>query len=217
MIITKEELENSLNKLLKSGNTYSCEAQFQFDLAWELRYLLNEKERNDVHIFLEYPSAKKDSKGKRLYYDIVIEKNNSACVIELKYKTKKLNVEFNGHTVELTNQAAQDLGRYDYLKDVSRIENFNSLNDETLKCGYTIFLTNDNAYWDKGGENCIYKDFALNDGRVIPANKKLQWAEGTKKTTVGENRLDAITLKGTYQVKWQPYGPQFKCLIFEIE
>ena len=35
MIISKEELEQILKKLAKSGNTYSCEAQFQFELAWE--------------------------------------------------------------------------------------------------------------------------------------------------------------------------------------
>lgn len=36
-ILTKQEMIDILGKLAVQGNTYTCEAQFQFDLAYALR------------------------------------------------------------------------------------------------------------------------------------------------------------------------------------
>ncbi len=58
---------------------------------------------------------------------------------------------------------AQDIGRYDFFKDVERVERFRS--SRPGRDGAVIFLTNDGAYWkapvksDRG-----YADFAFSDG-----------------------------------------------------
>ncbi len=42
--------------------------------------------------------------------------------IELKYKTRHLLGIVGGEIYDLGDQAAQDLGRYDFFKDIERLE-----------------------------------------------------------------------------------------------
>lgn len=42
--------------------------------------------------------------------------------IELKYKTKGFTEIIGSDTIIIKNQGAQDVGRYDFLYDVQRIE-----------------------------------------------------------------------------------------------
>ncbi len=44
--------------------------------------------------------------------------------IELKYKTRHLLGIVGGEIYDLGDQAAQDLGRYDFFKDIERLERF---------------------------------------------------------------------------------------------
>lgn len=229
MIISKDELKKLVKELAREEKIFLCEAQFQFELAWKLREYF-EKQKKNVSIHLEYPNCKEYKKEvktdelnsadekHRLYYDIVLERDNIYCIIELKYKTKKEKIKYLDRAIELKDQAAQDLGRYDFLKDVYRIENFNKDNEgKILDCGYTVFLTNDKTYWEKDGEGYIYKDFALKDKREIPNDRDLKWAEGTKESSVGEKRVNGFKLNGSYQIDWQSYNDQFKYLILEIK
>lgn len=217
MIISEEELKHILETLAKSGNTYLCEKQFQFDLAWELRKHFESQDKTDCHVYLEYPSRDKEKDGSRIYYDIVIKENDTYCVIELKYKTSKGKTKLYGEEFDLKDQAAQDLGRYDFLKDVTRIENFEADNEgKSLNCGYAVFLTNDSSYWNKDGKNYLYKDFALNNDRDIP-NTPLKWKKGFKESSVGKNRKDGLAIKGAYTANWHPFKGEFQYLMFEIK
>ncbi len=205
-----------LQKQITEGQKrYSCEAQFQFELAWELKKYFELQKKNDYHVFLEYPSQDKDRKR----YDIVIRKDNAHCVIELKYKTKdQPDLYYDGVAVELKNQAAQDLGRYDFLKDVMRIESFEENNpNKKLDCGYAVLLANDSTYWEREGSTTLYRDFSLYNKREIPnTSLKWNWKDEVKESTVGKNRVDELNIKGHYTVNWQPFNDKFKYLIFKI-
>ena len=124
-VINKTFIENIIQNLT-AKKLYRNEAQLQFDLAWEIRKELGNKKISDWHVELEYLSAtstKTGKKGKEItksyYTDIMLLSDIGEFIpIELKYKTKSL---INGKKV-LKTQGAQDLGRFDFLWDVHRIQ-----------------------------------------------------------------------------------------------
>lgn len=214
-ILTKTQMQSILSNLASKGNTYTCEAQFQFDLACELReYFMS---HNVGHsIYLEYPNS---ANGKTEYYDIVVEdasvEPHEYCVIELKYKTTAAVAICYGQNFTLKTHGAQGLGRFDYLNDVARIEQFvqNSKNAN----GFAIILTNDSQYWTQSGIGRSYAEFSLKDGTIQAAGHK-GWAQGISQTSTGIHRFNGLDLSKSYQINWSQWGqsPDFKYLLLEI-
>ena len=56
--------------------------------------------------------------------DIPVKDGDLTCAIKLKYKTKKLDTVFGGEEFHLRNHDVQDIGRYDFIKDIVRLERF---------------------------------------------------------------------------------------------
>lgn len=214
-MITKSHIENILKNFANQGNLYLCESQFQFDLAQEIL-----RQFKNCLVHLEFPSEKMGAK-RFAYYDIVVQEGEQYFVIELKYKTKKDEITYKGNKYFLKNQAAQDLGRFDYLKDISRIEQWSQLNpNRKLSGGVAILLTNDQSYWDRSGVGCNYEEFALKEGLRIRAGKK-NWKPGTTSASTGENRINGLTLTKDYDIIWEDYCNggkyKFRYLIEEIK
>lgn len=222
-IVKKDIVEEVLNSLSGKEKPYLSEAQFQFELAWELKKKLGE----EVNILLEYTScarkATKDSKRKRFESDIILATENDYIVIELKYKTKK--AEING--VNLTQQAGQPGTKYDYLWDIHRIEllmkqdsdDYDYYLDKDCLGGFAIFLTNDPSYWKeaKTGESAY--NFSLHEDSEKNAREELNWPDEEKAWIKSR---PAFSLNNTYTMKWEKfmsYGEEkeFKYLITEIE
>lgn len=82
-----------------------------------------------------------------MYLDIFFVFDGMSHGIELKYKTRFLNAISNGENYHLRDQAAQDLGRYDFLLDVKRIQDL--VGQGLIDRGASLFLTNDSAYWKR--------------------------------------------------------------------
>jgi hypothetical protein len=55
--------------------------------------------------------------SKRLHVDIWVEQDGHVLAIELKYKTRAIQVRVGNEQYALRSQSAQDLGRYDFIKD----------------------------------------------------------------------------------------------------
>ena len=162
--LTTKKLSEIIKEFGEKPKIFQSEAQFQFDLAWKLR------EQFDCEVKLEELTAvltmkkdtnaneKKDSKTKskikKIYTDIVLEKDDYRVAIELKYKTATLqNAQ---KALFLLNHGAVDLGRYDFLWDVNRVEflldkEMNRFIDKEMdlsmrkECnkGFAILLTNE--------------------------------------------------------------------------
>ena len=125
--LTTEGLSKILEEFGCSKTIFQSEAQFQFDLAWALREKFNCKVKleeltavltmeNDTNVN-EKKDSKTKTKIKKIYTDIVLEKDDYRVAIELKYKTSTLqNAQ---KALFLLNHGAVDLGRYDYLWDVN--------------------------------------------------------------------------------------------------
>ena len=98
--------------------------------------------------------------------DIVIECGNQFIGIELKYKLRKVTSqvfkrfgsEIN-NVVLVTDQLAQNNARYDFWKDVKRLELLRSYYDNVIG-GVAILITNDSSYLSTS-ENSDYRMFGL--------------------------------------------------------
>jgi hypothetical protein len=139
------------------------ERDFQMHLATHLR--TNSKfEDVDVEYFVpaeeleNYPWINRSKKKAELRLDILVRKGEEFLPIELKYKTKKVERQISRFdelldekVIVMKNQGAQDLGMYDFWKDVRRIELVRN-RFERVKGGLAVFVTND-VFYTKGSKH----------------------------------------------------------------
>lgn len=232
--------EVDISKIIKNfgeekPRIFQREAQFQFELAWELHKAIG----NDGEVLLEVLSCSKlrteNKKTKRFYSDIILKDKNGFIVIELKYKTKMEKVTVFG--VELTGQGAQDEGRYDYLWDIKRIELLKN-HEDGYDCnpelgnflgGYAIMLTNDNQYWEitkeiaeANGRN--YSQFCIGEDDEVKG--EVDW--NSEEPPVWTRSRPKIKFNDKYRFKWEQYyfakdgegktkSKEFRYLITHIE
>ena len=128
------------------------ERDFQMHLATWLRNSANSYDDVDVEYYV--PSSVLDNYAwnSELRLDIVVKKGGEYCPVELKYKTKKVERQItrfdealHDNVVVMKNQGAQDLGMYDFWKDVRRVELVRN-RFERVKGGLAVFVTNDALY-----------------------------------------------------------------------
>jgi len=173
---------------------FQSEADFQHALAWEIHRGLPE-----AQVRLEVPVASVDA---QMHIDVWVKHENKLYAIELKYKTRALSVQVGEEQFLLKDQSAQTIGRYDFIKDVQRLERVLTLKANTI--GYAILLTNDSAYWvHPRGNRTVDADFRLHEGRSLGG--LLQWGEDASAGTK-HHREDPLTLAGTYPVRWVDYS-----------
>jgi hypothetical protein len=180
-------------QLAQERPLFHAEADFQHALAWKLH-----ERHPSASIRLEHPLAKME---RRAYVDIRISDSGRTYLLELKYKTRRLDLELKGEQYHLRDQAAQDLGRYDFLKDIERLEHAVT---SPVEGGWAIFLTNDSSYWAPlRNSEFAYASFALCEGRAL--NGRLEWgAQASPGTRRG--REAPIVLSGTYALSWREYS-----------
>lgn len=211
----KDFLTELLTELSQQRPIFHSEADFQFSLAWKIKEHL--KDGDEVR--LEHPFPKTEGERKRnQYIDIVVLLNGKKIPIEVKYKTTCLGnqsstcaVKIGDEEFTLKNQSAHDVGMYDSLHDIERIEELQSKHSERgFTEGYTIWLTNDSVYWRDTHKDANHDEFRIYDGITIPTDKSqgsnlLQWKAGTSKGAKA-GREAPIKLIGSYQIKWFDYS-----------
>ena len=215
---TKEEFLEKIRKdikefLDKNSNLFFNERDFQVNLS----SFLKEQHYYD-YVFLEYslPASfiknneeneeeeveEKIEDEANVRIDIVVEKSDQFCPIELKYKTKSAEgniIERFGEEIEtefLKNQAAQNINRYSFWKDVYRVERIKR-NFSKVIVGFSIFVTNDESYMKtpKGAST----PFTMEAGVQHP--KELDWKGEVAKST--KDKHPKIELEKEYTIeKW---------------
>lgn len=206
------DIEEALERLAIKRPLFHSEADFQHALAWKIHQQLPD---HSIRLELKPPHI-----NDRFYIDLWVANKENAIAIELKYKTRGLSLEHEDERFDLLNQSAQDCGRYDFCKDIERLEVVVSKKPNMI--GYAIFLTNDSAYWkETKKDQPADSDFRIHEGRKLSGN--LEWgsqaSEGTKR-----GRNNPISIKGTYDLTWKnfsetnlksPYG-KFRYLLVII-
>lgn len=204
-------LRNALASLSRKRPVFHSEADFQHALAWEVH------ERSPTYaIRLEYPIESQDG---RIHVDIYAFAGDLAFAIELKYKTGGLAIAQKRESFVLKNQAAQDLGRYDFLRDLWRLEQV--VASSTGGAGFAVFLTNDSAYWKlPRSRNTVDSPFRIHEGRIVSGH--LSWERRASAGTT-RGREAPIVLAGTYALSWADYSQpsrdtygRFRYLLVEV-
>lgn len=208
-----EELDvsSAIRDLANKRRVFHSEADFQHALAWEIHL-----RHPDAKIRLEYrpPTA-----GPRVYVDLWVVIGAAAWAIELKYKTRRLEVEDAGERFTLMNHSAQDIGRYDFLRDIVRLELLTA--EQPRVRGAAILLTNDSGYWSTArSAETVDAAFRLHEGRSLSGH--LAWGAGASAGTM-RSREAPIALAAAYRVAWQDYsqltgnGGQFRYALIAVE
>ena len=187
-------IEALLATLAGSRRVFHSEADFQHALAWQIHEAMPESQvRLEVDVM--------QVEHRRRFLDIWLPVEGVA--IELKYKTRGLELEQDNESFALRDQSAQDQGRYDFLRDIQRLELMRS-KLEQCKAGYAVLLTNDSSYWKAPTDkDTVDADFRVYEGREVSG--ALAWSDRASSGTVG-GRKSPIQIRGSYRLRWQEYS-----------
>lgn len=183
-----------MDSLAERRPIFHSEADFQHALAWRIQEM-----DPDCRIRLEFNPFPKDDR--RSYLDIWLPERGVA--LELKYPTRGLETERVGETFAIRNHEAQDHLRYDFLKDIQRLERV--ARERSARAGYAIMLTNDPTYWSAPAtrRKTVDADFRIHEGRRVSG--ELKWASHASKETVC-GRENPIHLANAYAMRWRDYS-----------
>jgi hypothetical protein len=136
-----------------------------------------------------------------VYLDLWFEVDGLAWAIELKYATRQVDVTLGGERFLVITQGALDIFRYDFIRDITRVEHIAQLRPHVS--GLALLLGNDPALWlPPTGKMTVDVQFKLHEGRVLSG--VLDWAPHTGGTKNG--RETPHHLRGSYEVHWQDYS-----------
>lgn len=183
-----------LLKLKNKRKVFHSEADFQFALAWELQL-----QYPDATVRLEYPPPNDPTK----YIDIFVRLGSDVYPIELKYKTKLFSAVVGGEQYFLKSHGAQDVGKYDFVKDICRVEAFRE-HVSGYREGYAIWLTNDPSYWNKPkNDTAGYSEFSVHNGAVKEGT--MSWGVSMNEGST-KGREKPLALSGCYRIDWHDYS-----------
>jgi len=189
------DIHNLMTSLASRRPVFHSEADFQHELAWQVRAV-----HDDCPVRLEFPPF--PDLRKRMAVDVWLPSVETA--IELKYCTRRLDQSVAGERFSLANQLARDIKRYDFLKDIQRMEQVVT-DYESANRGLAVLLTNDSLFWEpQTRTDVVDAEFHIYDGRRI-GNSEMRWgndaSDGTKRS-----REEPISLSNSYVLKWQNYS-----------
>jgi hypothetical protein len=187
------DIDKIILELRKSRPVFHSEADFQHAVAWNIHEALPES-----NIRLEYPFRRE----KDYYLDILVSDSNAKIAIELKYKTVLSFIHTGDEIYYLKGHGAQDTGRYDYWKDVHRLEEFVTAHDRST--GYALLLTNDSLYWEPPTrDETVCDELRLSEGRQVSG--MLSWGKNAGEGTT-KKREAPISITGSYTCNWRDYS-----------
>ncbi len=127
--------------------------------------------------------------GQKAYLDIFVECGGKKYAIELKCKT----IAVANSAYHYSTHGAQNNGRYDYFRDISRLENWQK--NGFIDHGFAIFLTNDNSYCTPCTPSTAVANFDISHRKHISANTY---------TPSWKGRSKPIILLNCYTCNWSP-------------
>ena len=201
-------VRNDVRAFLESNDELLFnERDFQMHLATWLRNSANRYDDVDVEYYVPWQELQKVGKyvwESELRLDIVVKKDGEYCPVELKYKTRKVERKISRFDEDLTadvvvmkNQGAQDLGMYDFWKDVRRVELVRN-RFERVKGGLAVFVTNDGFYTKGSKESSNNYLFGM-AGEAARSTKK-HWAN--PESTCAKTHPN-FEVEREYSIEWR--------------
>ena len=182
MVMLIDIVRNDVCAFLESNEELLFnERDFQMHLATWLRNSANCYDDVDVEYYVPCQELDNYVWDSELRLDIVVKKDGEYCPVELKYKTKKVerkisrfDEELAGNGGVMMKQGAQDLGMYDFWKDVRRVELVRN-RFERVKGSLAVFVTNDEFYTKGSKESSNNYLFSRSAGKAH--SKQKYWAK----------------------------------------
>lgn len=191
----------------QKNGPFMNERDLQMHLAIALKNSNHNYDKVEVEYYVPLKALGKSYVWKNeMKVDIVVEKDGEFIPIELKYKTKAIGKkkttkkkntkqdikrfgEILKNVVVVKDQSAQNLAKYDFWKDVRRIE----LLEKRFKAvtgGLAIFLTNDPSYQREPKENAMSYTHSIEGGEHGPIRNALS-----------DERIQ-FRLRQNYTIEW---------------
>ena len=130
------DIDGLMKGLSEQRPIFHSEADFQHALAWQIHEMMP-----DCQVRLEYPFS---YGSKRIHVDIWLP--DAGMAVELKYFTKRMELSCNGESFALKDQAASNLVRFGFLKDLQRLESLVRM--QPARTGIAVLLTNAPTLWE---------------------------------------------------------------------
>ncbi len=139
-----------------------------------------------------------------IYIDIVLLKDGRYYPIEIKYKTKSQAIPHqifgDNQQVILGHHGAQNIGCYDFWKDIKRLELYES-SFQSAEQGIMLFVSNDETYRSPPlNLNTGYAQFSIHEHKSVAPNEILDW---NRPLAISKIR-PPIQLDRGYRVSWSP-------------
>ena len=180
------------------------ERDLQMHLATWLRNSLNAYDDVDVEYYVPKSELENYIWDSELRVDIVVKKDDEYCPVELKYKTKKVerkisrfNEMLNEKIIVMKNQGAQDLGMYDFWKDVRRVELVRN-RFTNVKGGLAVFVTNDSLYTKASRQNSNNYLLNMTEGKHSPIK---HW-QNENSACAKMKSYKSFEVEREYSIKW---------------
>lgn len=177
------------------------EFDFQMQLALYLR-ASGHYDDVDAEYFLPNSVVEGYDWDSNMYLDIVASRDGEFVPVELKYTTRSTRRDILrfGQLIPdveiMRNQGAQDNKRYDFWKDVRRVELVRKL-FPAVKAGLAVFLTCDPAYTRSPREDSSNAPFSMAPGHEVGAGM-MDW-NGNPATRA---KHMPFRLDGRYTTEW---------------
>lgn len=196
------DMKKVIEELSEERPIFLSEDDMKLEIAWKIKTMYP-----DAQIRLEYSlNYKKYNLDTYERIDILVIINNGWIPIELKYKKKKFEKTIKDEYFYLRNDGAQDQGRYNYLRDIERIEKISKGVPEFIE-GYTLLITNDLSYTKAPTKE---DGFARNFYLFGDKQGKIEWAKNNegKEASAGTKSgcEKTIKLENKYAMKWEKYA-----------
>ena len=187
------DIPDLLTDLAARRPVFHSEADLQHELALQIR-----DAHPNLQVRLEYPLARPAN----MALDILIRGNDQEMALELKYLCQRIDCEIDGEYFALKPQGAQDVRRYDVLKDIVRMEQFLTARPQTSAA--VLVVSNDPHYWrGHRSTGTIDAAFDLREGRTVTG--QLGWAEHAGAGSI-KGRKVPLQIRGTYTLNWHDYS-----------
>ena len=196
------------------------ERDFQMHLATWLRNSANAYDDVDVEYYVPKSELNNYVWDSELRLDIVVKKAGEYCPVELKYKTKKVERQISrfdemldDKVVVMKNQGAQDLGMYDFWKDVRRVELVRN-RFKNVKGGLAVFVTNDQLYTKASRQNSNNYLLNMTEGK----HSVIKHWQNKDSACAKMKSYKSFEVEKEYSIKWHHRNvdniPFHYCVVF---
>ena len=196
------------------------ERDFQMHLATWLRNSANHYDDVDVEYYVPKTELGNYIWDSELRLDIVVKKDGEYCPVELKYKTKKVERQISrfdemldDKVVVMKNQGAQDLGMYDFWKDVCRVELVRN-RFKNVKGGLAVFVTNDQLYTKASRQNSNNYLLNMTEGK----HSAIKHWQNEDSACAKMKSYKSFEVEKEYSIKWHHRNvdniPFHYCVVF---